>query len=158
MATGTNGIATVANCVSKGCTQSGFSDTTQCPTYGDFTGCPTYTTTAVTVSSKVFVSSTTSSTTFVSKITASLNTALPFNVYLQYSALNASNATVTAKFTITAGNTSATLDTPFGTTTQMYQYSLTAAPKISLDKDVTPTATSASKNYVYTVSKSLTTK
>ena len=157
MATGTNGIATVENCVSKGCTQSGFTDTTQCPTYGDFTGCPTYTTTAVTVSSKVIVSSLLSNTATVSSITASLNTALPFNVYLQYSMLNTSNATVTAKLSITAGNTSATLTSPFGTT-QMYRYSLTATPKITLDSNTTATSTSVSKNYKYVISKSLTTK
>lgn len=158
MATGTNGIATVADCVSKGCTQSDFSDTTQCPTYGDFTGCPTYTTTAVTVSSKVQHTTATNSICKVTQIQATLSAALPFTIYLEYSALNSSNAIVKAYGSISAGSTSTFITNPYGSTTQMQSYSLTAAPKISLSNTETATSTSTSKKYFYKISKSLTTK
>lgn len=154
MATGSNGIATVAECTSKGCTASGYSDTTQCPKYGDFLSCPAYTTNNVTVSSGITYTANSSTLVTVSKIVTTLSVALPFAIYVKYSAKNSSGTTLTKTVTVSAGTTSVTTSSPFSSTVQYN--TLITSPTISKSSSSGFTS-SLTEHYKYTVSKSQTT-
>lgn len=156
MATGTNGIATVANCTAKGCTASGYSDTNYCPPYKDFS-CPTYTTKNVSVSSSIVrgAVNSTNGGCIVSEITATLSSALPFTVYVKYRATNINNVAVTKTLTISAGVTSASATNPYGASVYVVANSISAYPYIGTSSS--PTSTSLTKYYQYTATKQGTT-
>ncbi len=157
MATGTNGIATIQDCIDMGLTCSGYTNATQCPTYGEFenTGGSSGSDSSdsldvtVSISSALTYSSYSSSTgkCKVTNIATTLSEALPFAIKLTYTAYTGSSNT-TKVVTVSAGTTTVNTSNPFGSYTYVMLYSITAKPTVDI----------SSATYDITVSQTFTTK
>lgn len=140
MATGSNGIATYQDCINKGITCSGYSNENQCVKFSDIVtpSAGTTTTTSVTITPKYTYTSYNSSTgaCIVKTITTTLSAALPNAITIRYSAVNnATGSTVYKTGTIAAGSTTGTISYPYGSSTYVKLYSVTATPTITSGSD-----------------------
>lgn len=153
MATGTGGIATVANCSSKGCTATGYSNTAYCPKYSDFY-CDSFTGKTISITSKVTNdgSVTTAGITTITQIVTTLSAALPFAIYVRYRARNASGTWQYKDVQVPAYTTSVTTSSPF--TVDVDIDDLTSyAPYVGTSSS--PVDTSMIVRYKFNLSKSI---